>query len=265
MNEQRRNLRILIEYHFNLGELRTLCSDLNVDYDNIPSEDNTKQLKIEGLIDYLIRRNLLEELRKLLKLERPNVNWDQLDWSGLLQGYKDSYNIQPDFSKQKSQLQVSTILGLASELSEWKIVHQTVQRLLLSLLPIEKKLNTLERILDIIEQESGTHWLLAEALVKEMDEYWHIHCKRKADAIKEKFSNFVIIDHLRITELVLILSNTYDQNIYLAFYNLQFNEPKSFRFLKIAYIELTDTLVSLLELSDVFIIQYAKEIESRFT
>ena len=55
------------------GELRTLCFDLGVDYDDLPGEGKTN--KARELIAYLERRDRLSELVSICKQQRPNIDW----------------------------------------------------------------------------------------------------------------------------------------------------------------------------------------------
>jgi hypothetical protein len=73
-------LRTKISRHFDLSELRELVFDLAVSWDEL--EGNTKQLKILSLITYLDRRGRLEELIKLLQVNRPHVVWTGTDATG---------------------------------------------------------------------------------------------------------------------------------------------------------------------------------------
>jgi signal transduction histidine kinase len=76
ISSQNRNSRlrqILIDY-FDEGELRTLCADLQVDYDTLPGEGKDNQAR--ELVSYLDRRSRLAELVKVGKEHRPNAPWE---------------------------------------------------------------------------------------------------------------------------------------------------------------------------------------------
>ncbi len=64
--------QILIE-RFDEGELRTLCTDLGVDYENLP--DAGKANKARELVEYLNRRNLIPELVDVGRRRRPDISW----------------------------------------------------------------------------------------------------------------------------------------------------------------------------------------------
>jgi hypothetical protein len=61
-------LRRLIVTRYNLEEIRTLCSDIGVDYDNLGGEG--KEAKARELIAYLKRRNKLNDLIRYLQEDR---------------------------------------------------------------------------------------------------------------------------------------------------------------------------------------------------
>lgn len=71
--EYKRRLRKQMDSYFSLSELRTICFDLGIDYEELPG--GTKQNFTVGLIEYVIRRNRLPELLDALRRERPKVNW----------------------------------------------------------------------------------------------------------------------------------------------------------------------------------------------
>ena len=74
--KQRSELRKLIEKHFSLSDLKTLCFDLNITYANLPGD--TLRDKSRELIDFCVRNDCLNELLEKLKMERPKVNWDSV-------------------------------------------------------------------------------------------------------------------------------------------------------------------------------------------
>lgn len=63
----------LINHHFNLEEIRTLCFNLNVDYESVPGEEKSSQIR-EVLLA-LGRNGRLPELIALAQKQRPHVNW----------------------------------------------------------------------------------------------------------------------------------------------------------------------------------------------
>ncbi|HEX6387059.1 MAG TPA: pentapeptide repeat-containing protein [Anaerolineae bacterium] len=68
-----RELRRLLDEHFNLQELRLLCFDLGVDYEHLPGD--VKLAKVNEMILYLARNGRLDDLLTLLREERPYVVW----------------------------------------------------------------------------------------------------------------------------------------------------------------------------------------------
>jgi hypothetical protein len=71
---KRIHLRQLLVRHFDEEELRTFCSDLGVDYDNLRGEG--KESRARELLAYLERRDRLPDLTALGSQERPNADWD---------------------------------------------------------------------------------------------------------------------------------------------------------------------------------------------
>jgi len=63
---------LLIEY-FSLEELRTLCFDLGLDYDELCGE--IKSARARDLITVMLRRNRLADLAAGVQVLRPNVDW----------------------------------------------------------------------------------------------------------------------------------------------------------------------------------------------
>lgn len=70
-------LRELIAKHFNLDEIRMLCFNLNIDYEDL-SGDN-KAGKTMSLVLYFNRRKDLSGLIQKLREERPRVDWDVIE------------------------------------------------------------------------------------------------------------------------------------------------------------------------------------------
>lgn len=66
-------LRELLIARFSDNELKTLCFDMGIDYENISG--STKSAHAIELIRYLRSRDRLGEFLKLCQRERPTVNW----------------------------------------------------------------------------------------------------------------------------------------------------------------------------------------------
>ncbi len=69
-------LRNQMQEHFNLNELKILCFDLRIDMESL-SGNNLQQLVIE-IIQYMLRRDRLDQLVQQLKSERPTIDWELL-------------------------------------------------------------------------------------------------------------------------------------------------------------------------------------------
>ena len=69
-------LRDTIANHFDLAELKALCFDLGIDFEELPGE--RKSGKSQALVQLLARRDRLPELLALLAEKRPTVDWYSL-------------------------------------------------------------------------------------------------------------------------------------------------------------------------------------------
>lgn len=72
-NNPKSQLRTILETHFNISELQTLCQDLDVVYDQLGG--STLSDKSRELIDFLDRRQRLPELVAVGKVLRPDIDW----------------------------------------------------------------------------------------------------------------------------------------------------------------------------------------------
>ncbi len=66
-------LHKLLNQHFDLAEIRTLCFQLNVDYESLAGEEKPSQIR--ELLLGLARNGRLPELITKVQKERPNVAW----------------------------------------------------------------------------------------------------------------------------------------------------------------------------------------------
>jgi hypothetical protein len=67
-------LRLKIVEHFDDEELRTLCFDTDVDYDNLRGQG--KEAKARELIDYMQRQGRLGDLIDACRKTRPRIDWN---------------------------------------------------------------------------------------------------------------------------------------------------------------------------------------------
>lgn len=75
-NQMKPKLKSLIERHFDLDELKDICFDLDIKYDDIPAK--TRGEMARELIEYCHRRGRLIELLQLLTQKRPNASWPHI-------------------------------------------------------------------------------------------------------------------------------------------------------------------------------------------
>jgi hypothetical protein len=66
-------LRNILEEHYNIEELKTVCSDLGIDYENLGGEG--KAGKARELINYLKRHQRMADLIELGLATRPEIPW----------------------------------------------------------------------------------------------------------------------------------------------------------------------------------------------
>ncbi|MEM9773945.1 MAG: hypothetical protein AAF902_05160 [Chloroflexota bacterium] len=71
---QRKRMRENIIKGFSLNELKDLCFDLNIEYENLPDHDHKPGLARE-LVGYLGRDGRLEEFLAICQAERPELVW----------------------------------------------------------------------------------------------------------------------------------------------------------------------------------------------
>ncbi len=72
-------IRDALVNYFSLGELRTLCFDLGIDYEDL--EGSNKQGKTLALVQYAQRHNRYSELVNAVRQARPHLNLDVLSTS----------------------------------------------------------------------------------------------------------------------------------------------------------------------------------------
>lgn len=65
----------LLNQHFDREELRTLCFQLGIDYDDLPAEGRAN--KARELVKLLSRQDRLPALVALCKELRPNADWEK--------------------------------------------------------------------------------------------------------------------------------------------------------------------------------------------
>jgi len=70
---QRAQIRETLDTFFDDGELRTLCFDLGIDYDNLPGDG--KADKARELVSYCERRGEVVTLFQAIYRRRPNAFW----------------------------------------------------------------------------------------------------------------------------------------------------------------------------------------------
>jgi hypothetical protein len=82
-------LRRNIQQYFSQNEIKSLCFDLGIDYDDLSGDDRTQ--KVIELIQYMERNERLAELVEYLTTVRPTVNWGKED---LLKGQDNAQYVE---------------------------------------------------------------------------------------------------------------------------------------------------------------------------
>ncbi|MCB8924635.1 MAG: ATP-binding protein [Ardenticatenaceae bacterium] len=72
--EQRKRVRENICAGFSISELKNICSDMEINYENLPDHDH-KEGFVRELIGYTERVNRYHELIQVLQVERPHLEW----------------------------------------------------------------------------------------------------------------------------------------------------------------------------------------------
>jgi hypothetical protein len=69
-------IRQILDQRFDAEELRTLCFDLDVDYEDLPARGQAH--KARELVAYLDRHRRVPELMEVGRLLRPDIPWDEI-------------------------------------------------------------------------------------------------------------------------------------------------------------------------------------------
>ena len=106
-----KRLRELMEKYYSLDELRTLCFDLDLDYESLPGD--AKPQKVRELITHCQRNDIINELLKSLRESRPSAPWPK---APKLSSSKLSHLYSNASQTTQSSLVIDTIIDLKSKL-----------------------------------------------------------------------------------------------------------------------------------------------------
>jgi len=127
-------LRRLITEHFSIEELRTLCFDLEIDYELVLVDGKSKETWVRELIRHVTREKRLDELIRHLHNKRPNVSWPELY-------LPDSSQNKPDVKNSKLVfLRFSIVIAIVVAVG-W-IVLPYVRNILPVATPIAESVST---------------------------------------------------------------------------------------------------------------------------
>ena len=126
-NKKHRQLRRIIDKHFNLVELQMLAFDLGVDYEHLSGQE--KLIKITSMIQYALRHDKFDNLLKLILEERPHIqlpNFEQPDGGFLLTPSPDNTNtrLNPSndseilFAKAENNLAKGNIIQALDDINQ---------------------------------------------------------------------------------------------------------------------------------------------------
>ncbi|MCB8978668.1 MAG: hypothetical protein H6657_14705 [Ardenticatenaceae bacterium] len=136
-------LRKLLIRHFNIAELRIICFDLDVDFEEL--EGPNKTTKMQDLINYLHRRNELHLLIGEVKDQRPSVKWPNLDEPSIKNSTKSFAKIQTELAHvDEGQAHPNGQQQNATEMAE-ELQHQ------------RELLDSYRRNLRIVESQISQH------------------------------------------------------------------------------------------------------------
>ena len=164
INEMRR----LVAKHFNLAELKDLCHDLKVEYEDIPG--NTRFEKANELVSYCERFGQIDDLIHLCKSKRERINWDISS--------HHTY-AKPNHILQNKELLLQTTAKLFSKIPGIENVE------------IKQDINSLERF--IIFENIGALHARTKSLCSLIDEEW-IQTHDSDKGIIEKINYIFALD-----------------------------------------------------------------------
>lgn len=121
-------LRMIIDSQFNKEELRILCFDLGVDYDNLIGE--SKAAKIVDLLSYLERSGEVHKAIEALTCSRPDIQWPEVIGEPSIT--KPEVKVAPELPPKKPKLRWVWMIGIvgliaAVSLVIWRIVTLPTQ------------------------------------------------------------------------------------------------------------------------------------------
>lgn len=100
-NIQKKELRERIAIGYTLQEMKLLCSNLDVDWQEVATPDVTRSMFAKEIVDYFGRRGRIQDLIQRVQTDRPN-SFNRLDDIGLtmVNGPDEYVNTQSNPTKQ---------------------------------------------------------------------------------------------------------------------------------------------------------------------
>lgn len=146
--QYRAALRRQIQQCFNLTEIRVLCSELEIDFEELQGEGIGK--KAIELVLYMERHKRTDELLQYLQKERPNTKWDA---DNLLKGHeyaeyveiisKSKLDFNPKIHETKHTAKKIDMLGVSLYNFLGEIVRDSEQKMMKRLVDEDVRLRIL--------------------------------------------------------------------------------------------------------------------------
>ena len=176
--EQLEQLYKKISKAFSLRELKLLCFELQIEYDDVPGD--IKANKVAELIKYCQRRHILRELLQKCQQKRPKIDW---------------------FIETKVDKQEEIISSSLAELEQREII-------------VKREMATFEHMNEYIFQHALLHQVCYESVLKSTRKEYHIFIaewliKNVAIRINEHLQ--LIAQHYHMAAQAQQAANWYDQ------------------------------------------------------
>jgi hypothetical protein len=118
------SFRDLLATRFSLEELQSLCLDLGIPYEEIPG--NTLTAKVEGVIGYARRRQMLPQLWARGRQLRPKAAWPDLD--DLLEAARTAPPPAPNAGGSSYHVHIGGNVGAGAQLAVGQSITQVQAR-----------------------------------------------------------------------------------------------------------------------------------------
>ena len=148
-------LRQLLSKRFSDGELRTLCFDLGVEYEDLPGAG--KADKARELVDYMDRYERLPDLIRLGRQARPDVPWPDI---GAQPVQPISHPALPDYKRKALETRLNDLTA------EYEAASQQMSYTLSAAdkLKLQRQLDSIAQEVEQVQRELGLSQTAAPSL-----------------------------------------------------------------------------------------------------